>query len=399
MRISTAGFNQQTIDLINDQTAQLAITQAHLSSSKRVNSPADDPVAAVHILQLNQALSQTAQYGRNADAANARLSFEDQTLSNVTNVLQRIRDLTVQANSGNNDTTSRNAIATELDQSMQQLRELANTRDSNGEYLFAGLMTQTQPFSQSSTGAVVYSGDQGTRQIQVGQTQKIGDSDNGFSVFQNIPAGNGTFVTNTSQANSGTVSVGSTSVTNLASWVPGTYTITFNTPTTYTITDSSNNTVSTGTYAPGGSITFNGASISLQGTPAANDTVTVSTAGKQDIFSTVSQLAATLRGQLNSPAQNAQYATTLGNTLTQLDQALGHVDDIRATVGTRVNAVATAKSDGQSTTLDLQTSLSQLQDLDYASAIGKLSVQQTGLQAAEAAYSKISQLSLFDYIK
>jgi flagellar hook-associated protein 3 FlgL len=399
MRISTAGFNQQTIDLINDQTAQLAITQAHLSSSKRVNSPADDPVAAVHILQLNQALSQTAQYGRNADAANARLSFEDQTLSNVTNVLQRIRDLTVQANSGNNDTTSRNAIATELDQSMQQLMELANTRDSNGEYLFAGLMTQTQPFSQSSTGAVVYSGDQGTRQIQVGQTQKIGDSDNGFSVFQNIPAGNGTFVTNTSQANSGTVSVGSTSVTNLASWVPGTYTITFNTPTTYTITDSSNNTVSTGTYAPGGSITFNGASISLQGTPAANDTVTVSTAGKQDIFSTVSQLAATLRGQLNSPAQNAQYATTLGNTLTQLDQALGHVDDIRATVGTRVNAVATAKSDGQSTTLDLQTSLSQLQDLDYASAIGKLSVQQTGLQAAEAAYSKISQLSLFDYIK
>ena len=399
MRISTAGFNQQTIDLINDQTAQLAITQAHLSSSKRVNSPADDPVAAVHILQLNQALSQTAQYGRNADAANARLSFEDQTLSNVTNVLQRIRDLTVQANSGNNDTTSRNAIATELDQSMQQLMELANTRDSNGEYLFAGLMTQTQPFSQSSTGAVVYSGDQGTRQIQVGQTQKIGDSDNGFSVFQNIPAGNGTFVTNTSQANSGTVSVGSTSVTNLASWVPGTYTITFNTPTTYTITDSSNNTVSTGTYAPGGSITFNGASISLQGTPAANDTVTVSTAGKQDIFSTVSQLAATLRGQLNSPAQNAQYATTLGNTLTQLDQALGHVDDIRATVGTRVNAVATAKSDGQSTTLDLQTSLSQLQDLDYASAIGKLSVQQTGLQAAEAAYSKISQLPLFDYIK
>ncbi len=64
-----------------------------------------------------------------------------------------------------------------------------------------------------------------------------------------------------------------------------------------------------------------------------------------------------------------------------------------------MNAVTTAKSTGQSTTVDLQTSLSQLQDLDYASAIGKLTVQQTGLQAAEAAYAKISQLSLFDYIK
>ena len=148
MRISTVAFNQQTIDLINDKTAQLAITQAQLSSGLRVNSPADDPVASVHILQINQAISQVAQYGRNADAANARLSNEDQTLSNVTDVLQRIRDLTVQANSGSQDATSRAAIATEIDQDMNQLMDLANTRDSNGEYLFSGLKTQLQPFAR-----------------------------------------------------------------------------------------------------------------------------------------------------------------------------------------------------------------------------------------------------------
>lgn len=399
MRISTAGFNQQTIDLINDKTAQLAITQAQLSSSKRINSPADDPVASVHILQINQALAQSNQYGRNADAANARLSNEDTTLSSVTDLLQRVRDLTVQANSGSNDATSRAAIATELDQDMAQLMDLANTRDSNGEYLFSGLTTQLQPFARTATGSVTYAGDQGSRQIQVGQTQKISDGDNGFSVFQSIPAGNGTFTTTTAVTNAGTVTVGNTSVSSQAAWVPGTYTIKFTAPDTYTVTDAANNVVSSGTYAPGGTISFNGANISLQGTPAANDTITVQTAGAQDVFTTLNQLTATLRSTVSTPAQSAQYATSLGNILTQLDQALGHIDDVRATVGARVNAVTTAKSTGQSAQVDLQTSLSQLQDLDYASAIGKLTLQQTGLQAAEAAYSKISQLSLFDYIK
>ncbi len=399
MRISTAGFNQQTIDLINDKTADLAATQAQLSSGLRVNSPADDPVAAVHILQINQALAQSTQYGKNADAANARLSNSDQTLSNVTDLLQRVRDLAVQANSGSNDASSRAAIATELDQDVEQLMSLANTRDANGEYLFSGLTTQTQPFSRAASGAVVYSGDQGTRLIQVGQTQKISDGDNGFQVFQNIPAGNGTFTATGGVANTGTASVGTTSVSNAAAWVPGTYTITFTAPNAYTVTNGAGATVSTGTYATGGTITFNGASVSLNGTPAANDTFTVATAGKQDVFATVDSLRTALQAQINSPAQNAQYATTIGNVITQLDQALGHVDDVRATVGARVNAVATAKSAGASSQVDLQTSLSQLQDLDYASAIGKLTLQQTGLQAAEAAYSKISQLSLFDYIK
>ena len=399
MRISTAAFNQQAIDLIDARSADLAATQAQLSSGLRVNSPADDPVATVHILQLNQALAQSTQYGRNADAATGRLSNEDQTLSNVTDLLQRVRDLAVQANSGSNDATSRAAIATELDQSVNQLMALANTRDANGEYLFSGLTTQTQPFSRGASGSVAYSGDQGSRLIQIGQTQKVADGDNGYQVFQSIPAGNGTFTATGGAANTGNGSIGATSVTSQSAWVPGTYTVTFTAPNAYTVTDAANNPIASGTFAPGGTITFNGASVTIQGQPAANDTFTVAAAGTQDVFATVDSLRAALRAQVNTPAQTAQYATNIGNVLTQLDQALGHIDDVRASVGSRVNAVATAKSSGQSAQVDLQTSLSQLQDLDYASAIGKLTLQQTGLQAAEAAYAKISQLSLFNYIK
>jgi flagellar hook-associated protein 3 FlgL len=72
---------------------------------------------------------------------------------------------------------------------------------------------------------------------------------------------------------------------------------------------------------------------------------------------------------------------------------------VQASVGARMNSIDTAKSDAQNDQLNLQTSMSQLQDLDYASALGQLTLEQTGLQAAEASYSKISQLSLFNYIK
>jgi flagellar hook-associated protein 3 FlgL len=370
-----------------------------VASGQKIQSPADDPAAMVHILQLQQVLSQSQQYAKNADAATARLSYADQSLSDATTLLQRVRDLTVQANSGSIDPASRAAIATELDQNVQQLMDIANRRDANGEYLFAGLTAQTQPFARSGGGTVAYSGDQGSRAIQVGQTQRVTDGDSGFQVFMNVPAGNGTFVTTANAASTGTGSIGATSIANRAAWVADTYTIRFTGATAYQVTNSASAVVASGTFTPGGAIAFNGASVTIQGQPAAGDTFTVSPAGTQDVFTTLDNLRTALRAPQNTPASSAQYATNMGTALSQIDQAIDHFSGVRASIGARLNAVDTAKSSGATEQVDLKTSLSQLQDLDYASAIGTLSLQQIGLQAAEAAYSKIAQLSLFNYIK
>jgi flagellar hook-associated protein 3 FlgL len=399
MRISTAGFHQATIDTIGARSADLSRIQSQVASGKNIQSPADDPAAMVHILQLQQALSQSQQFARNANAATARLSNSDHTLSDATTLLQRVRDLTVQANSGSADPTARAAIATELDQNVQQLIDIANRRDANGEYLFSGLSTQTQPFARSGGTAVAYSGDQGLRSIQVGQTQRVTDGDSGFQVFMNIPAGNGTFVTAANAANTGTGSIGANSVANRAAWVADNYTISFTGPTAYQVTNSANAVIASGNFTPGGSITFNGASVAIQGQPGTGDSFTVFPAGTQDVFTTLDNIRSSLRVTLGTPASSAQYSTNMGTAITQIDQAIDRFSGVRASVGSRLNALDTAKSSGASEQVDLQASLSQLQDLDYASAIGKLTLQQTGLQAAEAAYSRIAQLSLFDYIK
>ncbi len=398
MRISTAQIHRSTIEAMNDRSAALAKTGSQLASGKRVQSPSDDPAASVHIQDLQKSLSESQQFIKNGDAATTRLSYEDQSLSDATSILQRIRDLTVQANSGTLAAADRNSILTEVSQREQDLIDLSNRRDSNGDYLFAGFSSQTQPFSRNGA-TVTYSGDQGVRSLQIGATQRIADGDSGYDIFMNIPAGNGTFVTSAGAGNTGNGAIDAGSITNPTTWTSDTYTISFTSGTAWQATDSTGTVVSTGTFSPGGAVAFGGASVTIQGQPAAGDTFTLTPSSSMDMFTTLDNLRAALAAPGDTDPQKAQFATSMGATLQQLDQSLDHLSSLRAQVGSRMNAIDTAQASQQDLQLDLNTSISQLQDLDYASAISQLSLQQAGLQAAQASYAKIAQLSLFDYLR
>jgi flagellar hook-associated protein 3 FlgL len=90
--------------------------------------------------------------------------------------------------------------------------------------------------------------------------------------------------------------------------------------------------------------------------------------------------------------------TDLNNALGQLDQGLNHVIDLRAEIGARLSALDNAENQREDMKVQLSSSLSDLRDLDYAEAISRMNQQLTGLQAAQAAYTRIGQLSLFDYL-
>src|SRR5262249_20067444 len=155
---------------------------------------------------------------------------------------------------------------------------IGNRTDGSGKYLFSGYADTTQPFAQNS-GGVSYAGTQGVRQIQIGANQFVSAGDAGDTVFMNVPAGNGTFTTAAGAANTGTASIDAGSLTNSAAWVPDTYTISFSSPPQYQVTNSANTVVASGTYASGQSIAFNGAQVTLSGTPAAGDSFSATPAG------------------------------------------------------------------------------------------------------------------------
>jgi flagellar hook-associated protein 3 FlgL len=111
----------------------------------------------------------------------------------VGDALQRVRELTIQALNDTNSAADRAAIAAEVRQLADEVIGLANRKDGNGQFMFAGFQVLTQPFSETAPGVFTYAGDQGQRQIQIGSARQIADGDSGQAVFMDIPDGGGGF--------------------------------------------------------------------------------------------------------------------------------------------------------------------------------------------------------------
>jgi flagellar hook-associated protein 3 FlgL len=191
MRISTSLFYQQGLNAMLSQQSTLAKTQLQLSTGKRILTPSDDPSAAAKVLDLDKLIESTGQYQRNADTAQARLTIEESALSSAGDLLQRVRELAVQANNDSLSAEDRNAIAVEVRQHLDGLLQIANTRDSNNEYLFAGYQTGTPPFSTDGVGNFTYAGDQGVRELQIGSTRYVSTGNSGDEVFMHVDDGAG----------------------------------------------------------------------------------------------------------------------------------------------------------------------------------------------------------------
>lgn len=395
MRIATITFQQDALGQMQTLQSDLARTQNQLATGKKLQSASDDPAAMAQVNQLNVELSASQQYVTNGNSAAADLQLEAQAMADATNVLQSARDLAVEANNSALSAAQRQDIATQLQQQLQDLVAIGNRTDSNGNYLFAGNASGTQPFSQSG-GSVSYAGASAVRQVQIASNQRISAGDTGATVFMNLPAGNGTFTTSAAPANTGSASIGTGTVTNPGAWVPDTYSISFTSPTQYQVTDSSGTLVTSGTFKDGDSISFNGIQVVVNGNPAAGDNFMVAKAGTASAFGTLSGLVTTLSStSLNS----AQISTQIGGALQQIDGAITSLNNVSASVGARLNSITSAHASAQSTQTNLQTSISQLSDVDYAAAITQLNTEELSLQAAQQSYASIARLSLFNYLK
>jgi flagellar hook-associated protein 3 FlgL len=402
MRISTSQIFSQSLNAMQQQTASLQKTQLQIASGLRILKPSDDPGGAVKVLNLNTNIGMIDQYSRNSGVAQATLSQQDSVLSNINDALQRIRELSVQGMSPTNHDSARTDIAVEIDQRYQELIALANTRDANGEYLFAGGAGDVLPFLDSGSG-VSYQGDQTSRELPIGDGAKINVRDAGDQVFMQIPGGDGTVQVKAGASNRGTLLVGQFSGS--ANFVPGNYTVTFSAgavgqPMNYTVTDSAvpPNTVTTGTYQDGQSLNFAGVKMALTGTPVAGDSITIQPAQSQSVFATVKGIASALRIPAGNNSNSAAIQNQMGQGLGNIDQALNAINDQRAAVGARLSRIDNMDSINADFKVQLETLKSGTQDLDYADAISRFNQQTASLQAAQQAFSRTSELSLFKYL-
>lgn len=202
MRVSTSQiYNIATLGMSQAQAA-VTKTQEQIATGKKVLSPADDPVAATSILQLNQELARTEQYKKNIDIAENSLNLEETNLQTIVGLVQRIREIAVSA--GNTAVmTSENykSLAAEVDTRINELVNLQNTRNASGQYIFAGYQSGTKPFVGDGGGNFSYLGDEGQLRLQASASVSVAVSDSGKKLFVDIPSGHNTFITSASTSN------------------------------------------------------------------------------------------------------------------------------------------------------------------------------------------------------
>ena len=431
MRISTGMIYELGVSSMQKRQQEQVQLQNQISTGLRINTPADDPIAASSVLNLKQSQAVNQQYKVNAESARAPLSLEEGALSDATTILQNVRALAVNAGNGALTNTDRANIATELEGNYQELLGIANRNDGNGQFLFSGYKGATQPFTESSPGVVAYNGDAGARLAQIGPARSIALSDSGADVFSNIRTGNGSFKTTAGGSNTGSGVLSAATLADPTQWNSAAnakdFSIKFDVSggvTTYDIVDNVNNvSMLTGaapgagpylrTYTAGTAIALStqsppdtnpvpfdfGASVSISGAPASGDSFSVKASTNQDMFTTLHDLITSLRnGSTATPAAAAQLQNKLSSALTELDNSLNNVLNVRASVGARLNEIDNAQSTADTLDSQYAQTVSGLQDLDYTKAVSDLSQQQVYLQAAQQSFLKITRLNLFEML-
>lgn len=410
MRIASSQIFQQGINNMIDVSRQLALTQQQISSGKRFATPADDPVAASQVVQINQELALRDQYQKNIQQVSSQLSLEDSVLGQVTDVLQRIRELTVQAGDGALAPQDRASIATEIKTRGDELMSLMNSRTASGGYLFAGSRGQTQPFQRNSAGEVVFRGDEKQRRVQVTASSSLAINDSGRGIFTDVASVATTFSVQAAPNNStqaqGVIGKGKVAdQSKVDALYPDGVTVQFNAPgadglPNFTIRRTSDNRVVDGLdsvpYHAGDAVTVQGMQISLYGNAAPGDKLIVKTGSTQSVMDTVERLADGLDHLGQSGADQADLKTLLDRTLGNIDNAMESILKVRAEVGARMNTADSAASLHQDLEVVSKDLLSKLENIDYTQAISQLDMQTFVLQAAQQSYARISGLSLFN---
>jgi flagellar hook-associated protein 3 FlgL len=149
---------------INQALDRIDTTQLELSTGKKINQPSDNPYGTSLALQLNNELGNLTSYSNNVTDGTGWAQAGNAALSDITNAVQRVRELVVGASNGTQSQTDLSADAAEVNQLIDQIKQDANTQ-YNGQYIFAGAATTTAPYQAGSGDA--YAGDTGqvTRQI------------------------------------------------------------------------------------------------------------------------------------------------------------------------------------------------------------------------------------------
>lgn len=418
MRISTNEFLLGSLNDILAQQENVNKLNRQISTGQTLIDASDDPGGAGEVVRLASQVGSLAYDTANGQAAAATLQSGVSSLQQVTNLLDQLRStVTAAANGGVTTDSNRQADAGLAQGLLEQLVQLANTQGPNGGYLFAGSKSNAPAFQTLANGQVVFAGDGGSNQVQIAPSLNITSTVSGRNVFTNVPAGDQGVAVAASSSNTGQAVVVAQGVTSLsqvtAAGIAGTeYDMTFAGPATsltYQVTsghgapgsagyNATSGVVASGSYTPGSYISFGGVSVGVNGTPSAGDSFAVRPGATTSLFQIVQDFIGALQMPQSSGAQTAQAQQALQNVLSNLGGALTGVLSAQATLGASLTEIQSVATQSSSQSAGANTAISNLQSANLPQVIANYSEGLTVLQAAQLAFSKVQNLTLFQYL-
>lgn len=407
-RISTNQLYDRSIDAITRNQGDLSDLQQQLASGKKLLRPSDDPVGAAQVVRLTEELDKLTQYKRNNDLLKNTLEQEEVVLSSINDALNRARTLMIQSGNGAYDKTDLQAIGIEMGAIRDEVFGLMNSQNANGEFVFAGYQSQSPAFSYdptSNANQYSFAGDDGINRIQVSDSVTLQANSSGKSVFEDVLSR----LTPSISATSGVTSASSrvsqqqqfdrfyeqnydqvTTANNaFRAEVIGTDQV--------RITNvASGDTIDTVGFISGQPFVFKGIEFTIEGNAGNTVDFQLNRPSKKNVAETLNDFFLALNDE---NLGDGAFRETISDALVGLDNGMTSIANATSSVGGRIN-VATSVYES---TLDIEiankSARSIIEDVDYAEAVSELSKQETALQAAQATFSRVTGLSLFDFIR
>ncbi|MEG3759765.1 flagellar hook-associated protein FlgL [Pseudoalteromonas carrageenovora] len=417
MRLSNNLMYQNNINKILDSQQSVANAQEQVTTGQKYLTTSEAPAAISQGMLYSNKIQTNEQYTKNIDQLTGRLETEETILQSINTNIQQAQELTIQAGNGAYNQDDLESIAAELSEIQKTLVNLMNTRSEDGKFIFSGYQDSTQPYQFDSTvGEYTYNGDQGQHAITIAEGVSIKSSDNGFDTFEKTDArlnvaSNIATVSGSITAASVYVD-GQTEFDNFhqanynadptASATANTYNVvvtpgaTVDDPDTYEILRDgvSLNPAQVGevTDEP---IDFAGMKIEFEGTAPGQLDFSLEKPGKENVLNTLQSL---ITGLNDGTLEGDDFQEVLADGLVQLQNASEQVVYTQASLGGRMNAVESVSDSNLAQDIQNKSNLSDLVEVDMAEAISELTKQETALQASQATFGRLTNLSLFDYL-
>ncbi|EOF8264001.1 flagellin [Yersinia enterocolitica] len=157
------------MDSMANRTVEYAKLNEQLTSGKRVNKISDDPVASMQLVQLENSKSDVNQYKTNVVRLSGNYSVQEASLKSLEGQLLVVRDKLLAAKNGNHSATESATFGREINLLLDGMMSDLNTKNSEGNYLFAGTKTNIEPVEYNKTTQIyTFKGNNERRDAVVG---------------------------------------------------------------------------------------------------------------------------------------------------------------------------------------------------------------------------------------